>query len=102
MRARAPSVRRREGRRPLSIRARSRGAELERLTRRFTSELVDVIGPDEDIPAPDMGTNEQTMAWMMDTYSMLDGHAVPEVVTGQAGLDRRLHRPRARRPAAAS
>ncbi|HUJ93101.1 MAG TPA: Glu/Leu/Phe/Val dehydrogenase [Gaiellaceae bacterium] len=57
--------------------------ELERLTRRFTSELVEVIGPKMDIPAPDMATNEQTMAWMMDTYSMLVGHAVPEVVTGK-------------------
>jgi glutamate dehydrogenase (NAD(P)+) len=56
--------------------------ELERLTRRFTSELVREIGPQTDIPAPDMATNEQTMAWMMDTYSMLVGHAVPEVVTG--------------------
>ena len=44
--------------------------ELERLTRRFTSELLPVIGPQHDIPAPDMATNEQTMAWMMDTYSM--------------------------------
>jgi glutamate dehydrogenase (NAD(P)+) len=57
--------------------------ELERLTRRFTSELVREIGPQTDIPAPDMATNEQTMAWMMDTYSMLKGHAVPEVVTGK-------------------
>jgi len=57
--------------------------ELERLTRRFTSELVKEIGPQTDIPAPDMATNEQTMAWMMDTYSMLKGHAVPEVVTGK-------------------
>ena len=57
--------------------------ELERLTRRFTSELVREIGPQTDIPAPDMATNEQTMAWMMDTYSMLQGHAVPEVVTGK-------------------
>src|SRR6058998_3960217 len=57
--------------------------ELEKLTRRFTSELVREIGPDTDIPAPDMATNEQTMAWMMDTYSMLKGHAVPEVVTGK-------------------
>jgi glutamate dehydrogenase (NAD(P)+) len=57
--------------------------ELERLTRRFTSELVEVIGPQMDIPAPDMATNEQTMAWMMDTYSMLMGHAVPEIVTGK-------------------
>jgi len=57
--------------------------ELERLTRRFTSELFSVIGPQEDIPAPDMATNEQTMAWMMDTYSTLKGYAVPEVVTGK-------------------
>jgi glutamate dehydrogenase (NAD(P)+) len=57
--------------------------ELERMTRRFTQELVREIGPDTDIPAPDMATNEQTMAWMMDTYSMLKGHAVPEVVTGK-------------------
>ncbi|MFN8222332.1 MAG: Glu/Leu/Phe/Val dehydrogenase [Gaiellales bacterium] len=57
--------------------------ELERLTRRFTSELLPVIGPKEDIPAPDMATNEQTMAWMMDTYSMQRGHAVPEIVTGK-------------------
>ena len=57
--------------------------ELERLTRRFTSELLPVIGPKEDIPAPDMATNEQTMAWMMDTYSMQSGYAVPEIVTGK-------------------
>ena len=57
--------------------------ELERLTRRFTSELLPIIGPKEDIPAPDMATNEQTMAWMMDTYSMQMGHAVPEIVTGK-------------------
>jgi len=58
-------------------------AELERTTRRFTSELMSVIGPQEDIPAPDMATNEQTMAWMMDTYSMQRGYAVPEIVTGK-------------------
>jgi glutamate dehydrogenase (NAD(P)+) len=57
--------------------------ELERLTRRFTAELISLIGPQSDIPAPDMATNEQTMAWMMDTYSMQMGHAVPEVVTGK-------------------
>ena len=57
--------------------------ELERLTRRFTSELLPFIGPQEDIPAPDMATNEQTMAWMMDTYSMQKGYAVPEIVTGK-------------------
>src|SRR5262249_45477490 len=57
--------------------------ELQRLTRRFTAELIPLIGPQEDIPAPDMATNEQTMAWMMDTYSMQMGHAVPEIVTGK-------------------
>jgi glutamate dehydrogenase (NAD(P)+) len=57
--------------------------EIERLTRRFTSELLPIIGPQEDIPAPDMATNEQTMAWMMDTYSMQSGYAVPEIVTGK-------------------
>jgi glutamate dehydrogenase (NAD(P)+) len=58
-------------------------AELQRLTRRYTIELRDFIGPQEDIPAPDMATNEQTMAWMMDTYSMQHGYAVPEIVTGK-------------------
>jgi len=68
------------------IRVNARGlsqAELQRLTRRFTTELVDIIGPQSDIPAPDMATNEQTMAWMMDTYSMQKGFAVPEIVTGK-------------------
>src|SRR5436190_7028168 len=57
--------------------------EIQRLTRRFTSELMLVIGPQEDVPAPDMATNEQTMAWIMDTYSMQKGYAVPEIVTGK-------------------
>jgi glutamate dehydrogenase (NAD(P)+) len=57
--------------------------ELQRLTRRYTSEMMPVIGPQEDIPAPDMATDEQTMAWMMDTYSMQKGYAVPEIVTGK-------------------
>jgi glutamate dehydrogenase (NAD(P)+) len=57
--------------------------ELQKITRRFTSELLPIIGPQADIPAPDMATNEQTMAWMMDTYSMQVGHAVPEIVTGK-------------------
>ena len=57
--------------------------ELERLTRRYTIELRPVIGPEEDIPAPDMATNEKTMAWIMDTYSMVEGYAVPEIVTGK-------------------
>ena len=57
--------------------------ELQRLTRRFTTEIVNDIGPDSDIPAPDMGTNEQVMAWIMDTYSQIKGHAIPSVVTGK-------------------
>lgn len=57
--------------------------EMERLTRRFTQELVPFIGPQIDIPAPDVGTNEQTMAWIMDTYSTHHGHSVPGVVTGK-------------------
>lgn len=57
--------------------------ELENLTRRFTAELSLLIGPESDIPAPDMGTNAQTMAWMMDTYSMHKGYSVPAVVTGK-------------------
>src|SRR5207249_6633818 len=57
--------------------------ELEHLTRRYTSEISIVIGPNTDIPAPDMGTNGRTMAWIMDTYSMNAGHTVPAVVTGK-------------------
>ncbi len=57
--------------------------ELERMTRRYTSEILPLIGPDVDIPAPDMYTNEQTMAWMMDTYSMQKGATMPGVVTGK-------------------
>jgi glutamate dehydrogenase (NAD(P)+) len=57
--------------------------ELQRMTRRFTTELLTMIGPETDIPAPDMATNAQTMAWMMDTYSMQKGYAVPEIVTGK-------------------
>jgi glutamate dehydrogenase (NAD(P)+) len=57
--------------------------EVARITRRLTAELAPFIGPELDIPAPDMATNEQTMAWMMDTYSMQMGHAVPEIVTGK-------------------
>ena len=58
-------------------------AELQRVTRRFTMEIINVIGPETDIPAPDLGTNEQVMAWMMDTYSQHVGHSVPAVVTGK-------------------
>ena len=57
--------------------------EREHLTRRYTAEIILMIGPDLDIPAPDLGTDEQTMAWMMDTYSMTQGKSVPGVVTGK-------------------
>ncbi|MGA2535483.1 MAG: Glu/Leu/Phe/Val dehydrogenase, partial [Terracidiphilus sp.] len=57
--------------------------ELERMTRRYTSEIIDFIGPEKDVPAPDVNTNEQTMAWIMDTYSMHVGHTVTSVVTGK-------------------
>src|ERR1700716_2651812 len=57
--------------------------ELERLTRRYTAELANWIGPERDIPAPDVGTNEQTMAWVMDTYAMHVGQATTAVVTGK-------------------
>jgi glutamate dehydrogenase (NAD(P)+) len=57
--------------------------ELERLTRRYTQEMIPFIGPQIDVMAPDMGTNEQTMAWMMDTYSTHAGHTVPSIVTGK-------------------
>jgi glutamate dehydrogenase (NAD(P)+) len=62
--------------------AMSRG-EVERLTRRLTEELLAIIGPRQDVMAPDMGTDEQTMAWIMDTYSMKVGYACPEIVTGK-------------------
>ena len=57
--------------------------ELERMTRRYTSAILPLIGPDIDIPAPDVYTNPQTMAWIMDTYSMVKGYSVPGVVTGK-------------------
>ena len=57
--------------------------ELERLTRRYTASLIEFIGPEKDVPAPDMNTNEQTMAWIMDTYSMHMGQTVTSVVTGK-------------------
>lgn len=58
-------------------------AENERLTRRYTSEILPIIGPERDIPAPDVGTDERNMAWMMDTYSVNAGYSVPGVVTGK-------------------
>jgi glutamate dehydrogenase (NAD(P)+) len=57
--------------------------ELERITRRYTAEILDFIGPERDVPAPDMNTNEQTMAWIMDTYSMHMRHTTTAVVTGK-------------------
>ena len=57
--------------------------ELERLTRRYTSAIIDGLGPDSDVPAPDVNTNERVMAWVLDTYSMHVGHSVPAVVTGK-------------------
>jgi glutamate dehydrogenase (NAD(P)+) len=58
-------------------------AELEKLTRRYTAEIIDYIGPERDVPAPDVNTNEQTMAWIMDTYSMHARHTTTAVVTGK-------------------
>jgi glutamate dehydrogenase (NAD(P)+) len=58
-------------------------AELERITRRYTAQILDFIGPERDVPAPDVNTNEQTMAWIMDTYSMHKRHTVTAVVTGK-------------------
>ena len=57
--------------------------ELQRITRRYTSEIIEMIGPDRDIPGPELGTDEQIMAWMMDTYSQQKGVSVPGVVTGK-------------------
>ncbi len=57
--------------------------ELSRLTRRFTSMIAPIIGPEQDIPAPDVGTTPEIMGWIMDTYSMLKGHSIPGVVTGK-------------------
>ena len=78
--------------------------ELERLTRRYTQEMIPFIGPQVDVMAPDLGTNEQVMAWMMDTYSVHAGTTVPSIVTGKpVGSGRlagpaRSHRPRRRLP----
>jgi glutamate dehydrogenase (NAD(P)+) len=70
--------------------------EIEHITRRFASELIPVIGPDRDIPAPDMATSEREMAWFYDTYSQAVGHSVPEIVTGKPAV---LGGTEARRPA---
>jgi len=63
--------------------AKTSPRELERITRRYTAEIINIIGPDKDVPAPDVGTNSQTMAYMMDTYSMQYGKTIPGVVTGK-------------------
>src|SRR5438046_5349394 len=57
--------------------------ELEALTRRYIAEIIDLIGPEKDVPAPDVNTNDQVMAWVMDTYSMHVGHTSTAVVTGK-------------------
>src|SRR3979409_1955628 len=59
------------------------GAELEKLTRRYTSGIINMLGPDSDVPAPDVNTNERVMAWIMDTYSMHHRNTVPAVATGK-------------------
>ena len=82
VRAREHPVRRREGRRDRQPEG-ARTAELERMTRRFTSEIINEIGPEKDIPAPDVGTDSRVMAWIFDTYSMNKGHSVLGVVTGK-------------------
>src|SRR4026208_1799118 len=60
-------------------------AELEKVTRRYTSAIIEMLGPDSDVPAPDMNTNERVMAWIMDTYSMHKRHTVTAVATGKPG-----------------
>ena len=76
--------------------------ELERMTRRYTAELIEFIGPEKDVPAPDMNTNEQTMAWIMDTYSMHMRQTVTARRHRQAAEHRRIARARAKPPGAAS
>ena len=67
--------------------------ELERITRRYTAGIMDILGPDRDVPAPDVNTNEQTMAWIMDTYSMHVRRTTTAVVTGKPLVARRQPRP---------
>ena len=82
VRGREPPLRRRQGRHPLRSEENLQ-KELERMTRRYTSEISIIIGPERDIPAPDVNTNGQIMAWMMDTYSMNTGTTATGVVTGK-------------------
>ena len=78
-----PALWRRQGRHECRSRARSRKRELEALSRRYMQEMIPFVGPHTDVMAPDMGTNEQVMAWFMDTYSMYQGRTVTEIVTGK-------------------
>ena len=82
MRGGEHTLRRRQGRSDLRPNKLSKN-ELERITRRYTAELSDWLGPERDIPAPDIGTNEQTMAWVLDTYAMHVRQATTAVVTGK-------------------
>ena len=79
-----------------------RPKELENLSRRYMQEMIPFVGPRVDVMAPDMGTNEQVMAWFMDTYSMYQGVTVPEIVTGKPVGCGRHARAGARRPVTAS
>ena len=83
MRADEHSLRRRQGWGGLRSQTTLARRELEGLTRRFTSEIINEIGPERDIPARDVGTNASIMAWIFDTYSMNKGHSVLGVVTGK-------------------
>ena len=74
--------------------------ELERITRRYTAEIIEFIGPEKDVPAPDMNTNEQTMAWIMDTYSMHMRQTTTAVVTGASRSILGAHSGALKRPAA--
>ena len=82
MRAGRPALWRRQGRRQCRLSEISR-RELEALSRRYMQEMIPFVGPHTDVMAPDMGTNEQVMAWFMDTYSMYQGQTVTEIVTGK-------------------
>ena len=84
-----------------SIRAALSIRELENISRRYMQELIPFVGPRVDVMAPDMGTNEQIMAWFMDTYSMYQGITVPEIVTGKPSVSA-ARWDGARRPAMAS
>ena len=92
VRRRAHPLRRRQGRHHRAIPTRMSRRELEALTRRYVAEIIDAIGPEKDVPAPDVNTNDQIMAWIMDTYSMHVGHTVDRRRDRQADRDGRLAR----------